>query len=231
MGFKENITLPVVLDFEQLKANTSDAFLNKFDDDRTNIIFVGRISPNKKQDFLIRSFYFYNKYLNPSSRLILVGSTHQVPQYYRMLKALAARLGLTDVHFLNSIDQAQLNAVYRSADLFFCASEHEGFCIPLLEAMHFDVPVVAFAAAAVPETLGGAGVMYQEMYPVRTAALIDAILSDNKLKQNSLEAQRRRLADFAAEIIENNFLEIINDFLRNTVKSETANTPDSSGIG
>ena len=87
-----------------------------------------------------------------------------------MLHALVARLGTPDVHFLGHVSNEELTALYDVADLFLCASEHEGFCVPLIEAFYKRVPVLAYAATAVPATMDGGGVLYETKDPLRDRA-------------------------------------------------------------
>ena len=132
----------------------------QFDDERTNVLFVGRMIPNKRIENVIRSFHAYQQRFNPRSRLLLVGSHGGFEKYLTMLHQLVATLGVSDVHFSGHVSNEELTAYYEAADVFLCASEHEGFCVPLVEAMAADVPVLAYAAGAVPETLGGAGLLF-----------------------------------------------------------------------
>ena len=120
------------------------------DDDWTNVMFVGRVIPNKKFEDVIRAFHAYRTRHNPRSRLLLVGSYSGFENYLAMLQALIARLGTPDVHFLGHVSNEELTALYDVADLFLCASEHEGFCVPIIEAFYKRVPVLAYAATAVP---------------------------------------------------------------------------------
>ena len=116
-----------------------------FDDGWTNVMFVGRVIPNKKFEDVIRAFHAYRTRHNPRSRLLLVGSYSGFERYLAMLHALIARLGTPDVHFLGHVSNEELTALYDVADLFLCASEHEGFCVPIIEAFHKGVPVLAYA--------------------------------------------------------------------------------------
>jgi L-malate glycosyltransferase len=211
-------TQPIILDFDGLDREPSQQMMQSLDDGKTNIVFVGRISPNKKQEDVIRAFCCYKKYFNKTSRLILVGGTSQLPEYFKLLKTLVQRLKLDDVLFLNQITQSELCAVYRKADLFFSASEHEGFCIPLIEAMRFKVPVLAFAAAAVPETMGNAGLLYHNKHPIKTAALIDEIITDNDLRKGMIESGTNRLEAFDPQKLERDFLDIIEKFINGELK-------------
>jgi glycosyltransferase involved in cell wall biosynthesis len=114
-----------------------------------------------------------------------------------MLQALVAKLGTPDVHFLGHVSNEELTALYDVADLFLCASEHEGFCVPLIEAMAADVPVLAFASTAVPETLGGAGVLFDDKDMKYVAELLGQLAFDPVMRQRVVARQRTRLGDFS----------------------------------
>ena len=140
-----------------------------FDDDWVNLIFVGRVIPNKKLDDVIRIFAAYKRHFNPRSRLLFVGSHSGFDLYFAMLQQLIATLRVPDVHFTGHITNEDLTSFYDIADVFVCASEHEGFCVPLMEAFHKGVPVVAYAATAVPATMDGAGILYRDKAPLHVA--------------------------------------------------------------
>ena len=120
----------------------------QFDDEWTNVLFVGRIIPNKRIENVIRSFAAYKSRYNHRSRLLIVGSYGGFERYLIMLHHLIARLGVTDVHLLGQVSNEELTAFYDVADLFLCASEHEGFCVPLMEAFYKRIPVLALARTA-----------------------------------------------------------------------------------
>jgi glycosyltransferase involved in cell wall biosynthesis len=202
LGFSPTAVLPVVPDFSHLDVPPEPRVLDEYDDEWTNVLFVGRVIPNKRPDSLIRYFHAYQTLVNPRARLILAGSYGGFDGYLAQLHALIARLGVRDVHLLGQVTNEELTALYDVADLFLCASEHEGFCVPLVEAFHKRVPVLAFAATAVPATMDGGGVLYDTRDPRRVAALMDAILSSGDAEARILEAQdaalgRLRALDFA----------------------------------
>jgi glycosyltransferase involved in cell wall biosynthesis len=165
-----------------------------------NIIFIGRIARNKRQDRLMDLFDYYWREINPNSRLWLVGSERSDPLYYAMLERLRQTLPSGErIHFTGKVADSVINSYYRIADVFVCASEHEGFCMPIAEAMAFDVPVIAYAAAAVPETMGGAGVLVHEWDVPRVAELINLLVTDMGLRQRVIDGQRRALARFSED--------------------------------
>ncbi|CAN5768241.1 glycosyltransferase family 4 protein [soil metagenome] len=205
LGFRHTGVLPVVPDFSHLDAGSDRTLAAGFDDGRTNLMFVGRVIPNKKFEDVIRAFHMYRTRHNPRSRLLLVGSFSGFERYLAMLHALVAKLGTPDVHFLGHVSNEELSALYDIADLFLCASEHEGFCVPIVEAFHKGVPVLAYAATAVPATMDGAGVLYDFKDPSGVARLIDAVLSDSTVESGIVAAQdaaldRLRRRDFASTL-------------------------------
>lgn len=202
MGYKNVGILPIILDFEQLSVRPDRKIMRSFDDGMVNVLFVGRCAPNKKIEDLLRAFWFFQRTVEPSSRLVIVGSTAGVERYYHVLRVLERELGLRNVHFTGALPQASVNACYASADLFLCMSEHEGFCIPLIESMVNDVPVMAYAAGAVPETLDGAGILFNEKRFDMVAEMIGRVVRDGALRQGVIEQQRARLARYKSMKIE-----------------------------
>ena len=170
--------LPVVPDFSHLDRRPNRLVADQFDDAWTNVMFVGRVIANKKIEDLIRFFHAYHTMFNPRSRLIIVGAHSGFERYVAALNQLAASLGLHHVHFTGHVTDEELVAYYEIADLFLCASEHEGFCVPIVESFYMEVPVLAYAATAVPATMDGAGVLYDSKDPMHVAALMDAIVSN-----------------------------------------------------
>ena len=206
LGFPSTGVLPVVPGFAHLDVPPDTAFAANFDDEWTNVMFVGRVIPNKKLEDVIRAFHVYRTRHNPRSRLLLVGSYSGFEKYLTLLTSLVARLGTPDVHFLGHVSNEQLSAMYDVADLFLCASEHEGFCVPLIEAFYKRVPVLAYAATAVPATMDGGGVLYDSKDPVEVARIMDAILSDTDIQDGMLRSQdaalqRLRERDFAGTLL------------------------------
>jgi len=205
LGFPRTAVLPVVPDFSHLDRAPNWLVAQDFDDDWTNILFVGRVIANKKIENLIRYFHAYHTSVNPRSRLLIVGAQSGFERYLASLHQLTATLGTSHVHFIGHVSDEELVAFYELADLFLCASEHEGFCVPLVEAFYKQVPVLAYAATAVPSTMDGAGVLFDDTNPMYVAALMDAILSDAALQDRIVDGQlaavdRLRAQDFAGTV-------------------------------
>jgi L-malate glycosyltransferase len=206
LGFPRTGVLPVVPDFSHLAGGPDWRVASRFDDEWTNLLFVGRVIPNKRIEDLVRIFHAYRTTINPRSRLLVVGSYGGFEKYLAMVQSVAARLGTPDVHFAGHVSDEELVAYYEVADLFLCASQHEGFCVPLIEAFHMGLPVVARAATAVPATLDGGGVLYEDSDPHHVASIVDAVLSDTELRTQVIAAQDDALArltrkDFAGTLL------------------------------
>ena len=194
MGFPNTDVLPVIPSFIHLETPPNRMLAAGFDDDWTNFLFVGRIIPNKRIEDLIRFFHVYRTKYNERSRLLLVGAHSGFSDYLASLHDLRASLGTPDVHFFGHVSNSELTALYDIADLFLSASEHEGFCVPLLEAFYKHIPVVAFAAAAVPDTMDGGGVLYDYKDPRYVATIMHSILSDEARQDEILRSQDLALA-------------------------------------
>lgn len=218
MGFSEESTVCLpgcLVPFGKYREAPDLSTLKKYGDGITNILFVGRISPNKKQQDIVRAFAYYQRHIDQSARLIFAGGGGD-SAYGRSLKDFVKNLNLEHVIFPGYISSATLSALYQCAHIFVCMSEHEGFCIPLIEAMFFDVPILAYRAAAIPDTLGDSGVLLEQKDPVLTAKWIERIVKDKTLRQKILLEQRSRLKDFDQEVIGLKILNAIDLFIRNT---------------
>lgn len=206
LGFPETGVLPVVPDFSHLDGTPNGMQAGAFDDAWVNILFVGRVIPNKRIEHVIEFFATYKRHFNRQSRLILVGSYGGFESYHAMLHQYIATHGLDDIYFAGHVPNEELAAYYGLADVFLCASEHEGFCVPIVEAFHMGVPVVAYAAAAVPATMDGAGVLYTGKDPMAVAALVDRLMTDEALCDRIVAGQDAALdrllaRDFAGTLL------------------------------
>ncbi|HET6957541.1 MAG TPA: glycosyltransferase [Vicinamibacterales bacterium] len=206
LGFPRTAVLPVVPDFSHLDREPNWLVARDFDDDWTNIVFVGRVIANKKIEDLICWFHAYHTIFNPRSRLLLVGAQTGFERYLASLHELVGRLDASQVHFIGHVSDEELVAYYELADLFLCASEHEGFCVPIVEAFYKQVPVLAYAATAVPSTMDGAGVLFEDRNPIHVAALMDEIVSNVSLQDRIVDGQlaavdRLRSKDFAGTLL------------------------------
>ena len=198
--------LPILIRFSDYEAAPDAERMTRYADGRNNILFVGRVAPNKKLEDIISAFSLYRKYYDQSARLILAGSYSGMDNYYSLLRKYCDSLGTEGIEFTGHIRFNELLACYRSADLFLCQSEHEGFCVPLVESMYFNIPVIAYKAAAVPDTLSGAGIVLEKKDPLETAAVMNRVIADKALRENMAANGRERLKDFSHEKIRKDFL-------------------------
>jgi glycosyltransferase involved in cell wall biosynthesis len=209
-GFREPRVMPLPVDPGVWTIRADQTVMEELQDGRTNLLYVGRMAPNKKQDDLIRAFESYLSF-EPDARLILVGKAEDADPYYAYVTELVRQYQLEEHVLLpGNIDAAQLAAYYSCADLFWSMSEHEGFCVPLVEAMWFDVPVLAYRSTAIPETLGEAGLMFTDKDDVASvAAAAHLLVSDRELRRKSITAQRRRRVEFLPEKVGGYLLELV----------------------
>ena len=200
LGFGRTGVFPIAVDTTRITQPARRPALERvlLDDGLVNFLFVGRIAPNKKIEDHIKLAEVYKRYVDAYYRFIFVGRFDVVPRYYSMIRALMAEYRfLTDRFvFTGPVPDEELAVYYRHAAVYVSLSEHEGFCVPLLEAMAADVPVLAYAAAAVPDTLGGAGVQFAPKDLEYAAELLGALAFDDGLRARVIDGQRRRLADF-----------------------------------
>lgn len=203
VGYSSTGVLPLLLDFSKFDEEEDPVTRGIFANGRTTILYVGRLIPNKKYEDVIKTFYFYKKYFNPQSQLILVGDYRGLESYYAALQDLISRLRLSDVCFTGHVEFSQLVSYYRMADLYLSMSEHEGFGVPLLEAFYVGMPVVAYAAEAVEETMNGGGVLLFEKDFSRTASLLDKIIRDNVLRKQLRDSQMKALEKYKRENVKN----------------------------
>ena len=215
LKYRETATLPIVFDkTEYASVKPSEEILELYDnDDYTNILFVGRIAPNKKQEDILQSFHLYNKYINPKSRLFLVGAVVTTELYMNALKDYVFENKIENVFFSGHVSFPEILAYYKAADIFLCESEHEGFCVPLLEAMTFDLPVIAYASTAIPYTMGDSGILFTEKDPKLVAELLNLVATDENLRQKIIEKQRERLDYFDINRTKDRFAELITPWL------------------
>ena len=199
MGFASTGVFPIAVDTERITRQVHRPALESIlDDGLVNFLFVGRIAPNKKIEDHIRLAEVYKRNVDAYYRFIFVGRYDVVPRYYSMVRALMTEFRLLNDRFVftGPIPDEELAIYYRHAAVYISLSEHEGFCVPLVEAMAADVPVLAYAAAAVPDTLAGAGVQFAPKDLEYAAELLGSLAFDDGLRADVIAGQRRRLADF-----------------------------------
>ena len=212
LGFESTGVVPLAVDLGRLRNAAPRPSLDyALDDELVNFLFVGRIAPNKRIEDYIKLAEHYKRYVDEYYRFIFVGRYDAVPRYYSTIRALMAEFRLLHARFIftGPVPDEELAAYYRNAAVYISLSEHEGFCAPLLEAMAADVPVLAYSAAAVPETLGGAGVQFAPKDLEYAAELLGAVAFDDDLRAKVISGQRRRLADFGDERIARDLAHLI----------------------
>jgi glycosyltransferase involved in cell wall biosynthesis len=199
LGFAETSVFPIAVDTSRITRRIERPALDEIlDDGLVNFLFVGRIAPNKRIEDLIRLAEQYKRNIDAYFRFIFVGRHDVVPRYYSMIRALMTEYRLLNDRFIftGGVPDEDLAVYYRHAAVYISMSEHEGFCVPLLEAMAADVPVLAFASTAVPDTLGGAGVQFFPKDLEYAAELLGTLAFDDDVRARVIAGQRRRLMDF-----------------------------------
>ncbi|MDP9282358.1 MAG: glycosyltransferase family 4 protein [Chloroflexota bacterium] len=210
MGFRRTAQVPILIDWKRYDTAPDPAVLARWSVFGRKLLFVGRISPNKRHDDLLRMFAYYRAVIDPEAQLLLVGSYRDHRGYYARLRELQRALGLdTAVTFTGGVSQSELCAYYRQADTFVSLSEHEGFGVPLLEAMRFDLPVVAYDAAAIGETVGGAGVLLHDRDLAQAAEAAALVSEDTALRAKLAAAGRTRVADFDTDKVAQRTREVL----------------------
>ena len=209
-GYTKTACVPILIDWTRYVVDPDPEVRGLLAGVHSKLLFVGRISPNKRQDELIRMLAYYRRCIDPEAILVLVGSHRDQPQYYARLRALADALGLSHaVRFTGRITLAQLVAYYRAASCFVSLSEHEGVGVPLLEAMHLGTPVVALARAAIPETVGGAGVLIPEKDLAMTAEACALVNEDLGWRGALIDAGHARVKVFDPDRIAKRTKEVL----------------------
>lgn len=211
-GFKDTRFFPLFIDFNKYERPLSEFYYDLFRDDRINILFVGRIVPNKKIDELIKVTFYYKKYISPLVRLIVIGKTSSLPKYYQSLVRMADEFYLQpqEICFTGHIEDEKMYALYKASDVFLSLSEHEGFGLPFIESLVFDLPIVAYDCTAVSGTLGEAGVLIKDKKVDQIGELIHMLAHDEALKKDIIRGQRRRLKEYKDMDLEKELLAVIN---------------------
>jgi L-malate glycosyltransferase len=201
IGFERTAVVPILIDVAAVDAAPADpATLGRLSDAQArggvDWLFVGRLAPNKAQHDIVKAFAAYRRLYDEHGRLHLVGgsSSHR---YETALGDFVDALGLGDaVEITGPVSAGALTAHYETADVYVTVSEHEGFCVPLLEAMHHGVPIVAYSAAAVPETLGDAGLLLDAKDAYTIATAVHRVATDTHLRFQLIDAGVERLREF-----------------------------------
>jgi len=216
LGYREVRVSPLIVDPEALRSvdldeGTSHHLSTKVDG--PVLLFVGQILPHKRPELLVQAFHILVTYLVPEANLVLVGSP-RLPRFRQALQDQIAELGLHRAWITGAVPPETLRSFYERADVFVTASDHEGFCVPLLEAMSFDLPIVARATSAIPETLAGAGLTVDaDDSPIVLAEAMAEVITDAEVRAELVRRGRERLDDFqpdtAREAILSHLLSVV----------------------
>lgn len=208
MGYSPTGVLHLALDPAAYQKPSNVALQRRYAHGGPNLLFVGRIAPNKCQDDLVKLLYHVRR-IEPDARLFVVGS-RWLAVYADWLEEFSHELGVSDAVVIpGHVDQRDLVTYYRLADLYVSMSEHEGFGKPFLEAMHFGVPILAYAAAAVPETLGGAGILFHSKNHEALAELVALLAESPDLRNRVARTQSRRVEQFLVSSVRRSWSEHI----------------------
>lgn len=194
--------LPIFVDYEGLKRSAGGAADPLAVHGPTfKVLFVGRVVPNKRIEDVLRVFYYYNRCVNDESHLFIAGAKW-IDAYNAQLQWLVDSFGLwSSVHMVGRVSDAELAGYYAGSDVFLSMSEHEGFSVPLVESMAFDLPVLAYSSTAIPYTLDGAGLSFNRKDFPLVAEAMEALRTDARLRESVLAGQRERLKAFSPEAV------------------------------
>jgi glycosyltransferase involved in cell wall biosynthesis len=213
LGYRRTAVVPILLDVQAHRLPADAVRLAQLQDQRQDgggdLLFVGRLAPNKAQQDLVKALVMYRRAYDPKARLRLIGRP-AAASYEHALREFVTERGLQDAVIIDGgISDAELAAHYEAADVLVVLSEHEGFNTPLVEAMRHDLPIVAFASCAVPETLGAAGILLSEKSPGTVAAAVHRVVSDPAVRQVLIAAGRKRLRSFDLELSKRRLIEAL----------------------
>lgn len=205
-------TIPLLIDVENIKDKPYNHNIVDSNSEIFTVIFVGRVCQNKCQHDIVEIFKYLVETIEQPIQLILIGGYSLDDHYCQSLQEIIARYRLTDfVKMVGKVSDEELYGWYRAADVFICMSEHEGFGVPLVESMIFDVPVVAYKSTNVPYTLGQGGILFNEKRFPEIAALVNLIRKDRSLRRRILKSQRSRLKDFSRYCLMSDLAKVLID--------------------
>ncbi|MFO7980970.1 MAG: glycosyltransferase [Candidatus Aminicenantes bacterium] len=213
-GYKNTGVLPLLLDLSKFDREEDPVTKEIYDRRKTSLLFVGRVAPHKKFEDVIKVFYFYKNYFNSESRLFLAGDFRGMEKYYGGLQGLVNKLKLEDVHITGHVNFSELTAYFKMAHVYLSMSEHEGFGVPLIEAFYNQIPVVAYEAGAVRETMNQGGVLLKEKKMLAAAALIDRIMRNGKLREKLIHSQNKALEKYQKRNVRRILMEHIQEVLK-----------------
>jgi len=202
MGVDDVAKMPIALDFAHFDQPPLQSTLRALTEQQ-DVVFVsvGRLAPHKKLEDVLKIFYYFHNYINSRSRLVLVGDGTATSPYVHQLNLLIEDLSIPNVHLTGKVRFRELLAYYRAASAYVCMSEHEGFCVPPIEAMYLGVPVMAYAGGAIEETLGDAGILVREKRADVLAETLNVVVNDDAFRSRLIEKGKQRARDFTPEAI------------------------------
>jgi glycosyltransferase involved in cell wall biosynthesis len=214
-GYRATTTVPLLIDLDEFAGTPDPVLADRLAAARAqggaDLLFVGKVSPHKGQHDLVKALSAYRRLYDPEARLHLVGGAIS-DEYRTAVERFAAELGLTGaLDIAGSVTHEELIAYYAAADAFVCLSNHEGFCVPLLEAMYHRLPIVAYTNTAVPETVGGAGLILPNKEPARVAAAVHRVITDPQLRSLLAGAAGERVATFSLPRVRAGFASALED--------------------
>jgi len=214
IGYKKTGVFPILFDMKKYKQKPDQTLISKYKKS-TNILYVGRIAPNKNVEEIIKIFHYYSSNINPNSNLFLVGRFDGVSDsYYQLLQSLIHKAEIKNIHIITDADDKKLVTLYSMADLFIIMSKHEGFCVPLVESMIFKIPIIANNSTAIPYTLDGAGFLTSDETFEEIGELVDVILGDESIKLDIVQKQTKRLST----LYEKDNKTMLDDLIRQVIK-------------
>ncbi|MFC1851751.1 glycosyltransferase [candidate division CSSED10-310 bacterium] len=199
-GCRRTGVLPIIINFELYDEPLNPMVTHLFQDRQTTFLFVGRVTPNKGHLNILKFMYYFKK-IEQAARLIIVGQYYGFEPYVYLLNQTTTHLKLEDVYFVGHVSHNELCTYYQLADIFLCVSFHEGFCVPLVESMYFDLPIMACSGTAIDDTLGNAGLIFKEFNPLLMAETAHRVLKDQAFRATIIRDQRRRCQHFERQKI------------------------------
>jgi len=210
LGFPKPSVIPILIPFGDYDRDPDPKRMQELSDGKTNILFVGRVAPNKCQEDILSVFAEYRKNYDPQARLILAGSYTGMELYFEKIKKYVEKLGLGEnVILTGHTSFPEILAFYRSAHAFVIMSEHEGFCVPVVEAFYFGVPVMACDYGAIGETMGNAGVLLDHKDPSRAAAVLNEMVHNEEWRKEEKLRMKEELARFDEQHVKDRIWEVL----------------------
>jgi len=196
LGFSASV-LELMIDPARwdVPANPGIAALLK-DNPGIHLLHIGRFAPNKKIEDILKTFYFLHHHINKNSRLWLAGIDIDTELYSFAIKRLADELRLSHaITFAGCLDDTEIRSLYENATVYICMSEHEGFCLPVIEAMHFGLPVIAYDGSALTDTVGRGGIFVKEKRHPEIAELINNIATNQEFRSVLVAKGKERVSE------------------------------------